>query len=179
MSINSSTFKRSMNSLSSKQSTFVFILYACLYCLLAEYLLFVLKMASKRNRFKIKCLECGSSMDNDYHNKHNKKFHAEILKKNKPVRYETLNAPKNPFEICSKRSKSSSTDDTPSNSSGSPLDQSEFIDGNNSCHLHPLSLARSSVVIILRPLHHLNTRSSATILSAIQLMNFWHAHLQA
>lgn len=50
------------------------------------------------NRFKIKCLECGVTMDNDYRLRHNRLFHAEMLKKHKVVRWQHANAPKNPFE---------------------------------------------------------------------------------
>ena len=51
-----------------------------------------------KNRFKITCLECGVPMNNDHRTKHNLLFHAEMLKQHKVIRWETLNAPKNPFE---------------------------------------------------------------------------------
>ena len=50
-----------------------------------------------KNRFKITCLECGVPMNNDYRTTHNFLFHAEMLKQHKVIRWETLNAPKNPF----------------------------------------------------------------------------------
>ena len=50
-----------------------------------------------KKRFKITCLECGVDMDHDYRIKHNRLFHASILKEHKVIRYQTLNAPKDPF----------------------------------------------------------------------------------
>ena len=55
------------------------------------------------NRFKIKCLECGVSMDNDYRMKHNRLFHSEMLKQHKSVRWQKADASKNPFEAASSR----------------------------------------------------------------------------
>ena len=58
-----------------------------------------MKMGPKpKNRFKITCLECGVPMNNDHQTKHNLLFHREMLKQHKVIRWETLNAPKNPFE---------------------------------------------------------------------------------
>ena len=37
-------------------------------------------------------------MNNDHRTKYNLLFHAEMLKQHKIIRWETLNAPKNPFE---------------------------------------------------------------------------------
>ena len=51
-----------------------------------------------KNLFKITCLKCGVPMNNDHRTKHNLLFHAEMLKQHKVIRWETLNAPKNPFE---------------------------------------------------------------------------------
>ena len=61
----------------------------------------VVKSKKRKNRYKIKCLECGVTMNNDYRSKHNKLFHEELLKQYRPVRYEKLDAPKNPFEFAS------------------------------------------------------------------------------
>ena len=44
-------------------------------------------------RCKIKCLECNATMDSDYRLKHDKSYHVDLVKKNKSVRYEKLNAP--------------------------------------------------------------------------------------
>ena len=58
-----------------------------------------MKMGPKpKNRFKTTCFECGVLMNNDHRMKHNLLFHAEMLKQHKVIRWETLNAPKNPFE---------------------------------------------------------------------------------
>ena len=58
-----------------------------------------MKMGPKpKNLFKITCLKCGVPMNNDHRTKHNLLFHAEMLKQHKVIRWETLNAPKNPFE---------------------------------------------------------------------------------
>ena len=53
------------------------------------------------NRFKIKCLECGLTMD--YRMKHNRLFHAETLKQHKMVRWQNINDSKNPFEAALSR----------------------------------------------------------------------------
>ena len=66
------------------------------------------------NRFKITCLECGVEMNNDYRLKHNRLFHAQMVKQHKLIRWETLNAPKNPFEV--RPAKVPRTDEVPSTS---------------------------------------------------------------
>ena len=48
-------------------------------------------------RYKIKCFECNDTMDSDYRLEHNKSYHADLVKKNKAMRYEKFNAPRNPF----------------------------------------------------------------------------------
>ena len=48
--------------------------------------------------YKVKCLECGVVMNNDYRLKHNRVFHDAILKAHKVVRWRKADAPKNPFE---------------------------------------------------------------------------------
>ena len=60
------------------------------------------KKSKRANRFKIKCSECNTIMDSDHRNKHNKHFHLNLLKKIKRVRWEVLNASKNPFIISSR-----------------------------------------------------------------------------
>ena len=52
----------------------------------------------RKNRYKIRCLECNTEMDFDYKNKHDAKFHQALLKKRKSIRYTVVGAPKNPFE---------------------------------------------------------------------------------
>ena len=74
-----------------------------------------MKMGPKpKNRFKITCLECGVPMNNDHRTKHNLLFHAEMLKQHKVIRWETLNAPKNPFEA--RPTKVPRTEEAPSTS---------------------------------------------------------------
>ena len=58
----------------------------------------------RTNRFKIKCLECKTILDNDHRKKHNERVHADLIKQRKSIRWEVLNAPKNPF-FASSRSK--------------------------------------------------------------------------
>ena len=52
----------------------------------------------RKNRYKIRCLECNVEMDFDYKNKHNLKFHNDLLRQRKSIRYNVVGAPKNPFE---------------------------------------------------------------------------------
>ena len=60
-----------------------------------------MKMGPKpKNRYKITCLECGVPMNNNHQTKDNLSFHAEMLKQPKFIKWETLNAPKSPFESC-------------------------------------------------------------------------------
>ena len=49
-------------------------------------------------------------MDFDYKKKHNLKFHQDLLRQRKSIRYNVVGAPKNPFEAsASKSSKLSKT----------------------------------------------------------------------
>ena len=74
-----------------------------------------MKMGPKpKNRFKITCLECGVPMNNGHQTKHNLLFHAEMLKQHKVIWWETLNAPKNPFEA--RPTKVPRTEEAPSTS---------------------------------------------------------------
>ena len=52
-----------------------------------------------QNGFKITCLECGVPMNNGHRTKNNPSFHVEMLKQHKVIKWETLNTPKNPFEV--------------------------------------------------------------------------------
>ena len=52
----------------------------------------------RKNRYKIRCLECNVEMDFDYKKKHNLKFHQDLLRQRKSIRYNVVSAPKNPFE---------------------------------------------------------------------------------
>ena len=78
-----------------------------------------MKMGPKpKNRFKITCLECGVPMNNDHRTKHNLLFHREMLKQHKVIRWETLNAPKKPFET--RPTKVPRTEEAPSISTNVP-----------------------------------------------------------
>ena len=57
------------------------------------------KKSKRTNQLKTKCLECNTVMDSDHRNKQNKRFHLNLLKNRKSIRWEVLNAPKNPFII--------------------------------------------------------------------------------
>ena len=57
----------------------------------------------KRRRIKLKCLVCSRVFDNDYRIEHNNKYHPEYRKQKKLVPYETLGAPKNPFEAAKRK----------------------------------------------------------------------------
>ena len=61
------------------------------------------KPTRRTNRFKIKCLECNKILNHDHRNKHNKRWHSELLKKHKFIKWERLDARKNPFETSSSR----------------------------------------------------------------------------
>ena len=52
----------------------------------------------RKNRFKIRCLECNVEMDFDYKTKHNLKYHQLLLNKRKIIPFSVFGAPKNPFE---------------------------------------------------------------------------------
>ena len=47
----------------------------------------------RKNRYKIQCLECNVEMDFDYKKKHNLKFHQDLLKQRKSIRYNVVGAP--------------------------------------------------------------------------------------
>ena len=53
----------------------------------------------KRKRVKLKCLVsgCNCTFDDDYHTKHNKQFHAELIKSRKSIPFETVGARKQHF----------------------------------------------------------------------------------
>ena len=53
----------------------------------------------KRKRVKLKCLlpGCNGTFDDDYHTKHNKQFHAELIKSRKSIPFETVGARKQQF----------------------------------------------------------------------------------
>ena len=53
----------------------------------------------KRKRVKLKCLVsgCNGIFDDDYHTKHNKQFHAELIKSRKSIPFETVGARKQQF----------------------------------------------------------------------------------
>ena len=46
---------------------------------------------------------CSRVFDNDYRIEHNNKYHPEYRKQNKLVPYETVEAPKNPFEAAKRK----------------------------------------------------------------------------
>ena len=58
----------------------------------------------RKNRYKIRCLECNVEMDFDYKKKHNLKFHQDLLRQRKSIRYNVVGAPKNPFEVSAGKS---------------------------------------------------------------------------
>ena len=58
---------------------------------------------TKRRRIKVNCLVCSRVYDNDYRIEHNNKYHPEYRKQNKLVPYETVGAPKNPFEAAKRK----------------------------------------------------------------------------
>ena len=66
----------------------------------------------RKNRFKIRCLECSPNVeiDFDHKSKHNSRFHNDLLKTRKHARFEMVGAPKNPFEAAA-RKKSNNTDE--------------------------------------------------------------------
>ena len=43
-------------------------------------------------------------MDFDYKKKHNLKFHQDLLRQRKSIRYNVVGAPKNPFEVSAGKS---------------------------------------------------------------------------
>ena len=57
----------------------------------------------KRKRVKLKCLVCGRAFDDDYRTDHNTKYHPEYKSENRLVPFETLGAPKNPFEAAKRK----------------------------------------------------------------------------
>jgi len=89
------------------------------------------------NRFKITCLECGVEMNNDYRTKHNRLFHAKILKQHKVIRWETLNAPKNPFEA--RPAKVPRTDEVSSTSAVTEEIPSTLTTADNTNDMVPVS----------------------------------------
>lgn len=58
----------------------------------------------KRSRVKLRCLVCKDIFDEDYRGKHNRKYHMKLIKENKFIPYEQVDAPANPF-VFSQRQK--------------------------------------------------------------------------
>ena len=58
----------------------------------------------RKNRYKIRCLECNIEIYFDYKKKHNLKFHHDLLRQRKSIRYNVVSAPKNPFEAAAGKS---------------------------------------------------------------------------
>ena len=63
------------------------------------------QLKRKRNRIKLTCLVCKQTFDDDYGQKHNKKYHGDLLKEGKRIGYETVGAPANPFVLAEKQKK--------------------------------------------------------------------------
>ena len=57
-----------------------------------------------KNRYKIRDLECNVEMDFNYKNKHNLKFHQDLRRQRKSIRYNVVGAPKNLFEAAAGKS---------------------------------------------------------------------------
>ena len=62
-------------------------------------------------RYKIKCLICTPNveMDFDHRSKHNLRFHQDMVKRCKHIRYEVVGAPRNPLEAAARRTVAQST----------------------------------------------------------------------
>ena len=70
-----------------------------------------------RKRRKLQCEVCHEVFNDDYRLTHNRKYHSDMLKQNKLVRYKEANAPENPFVAAASASRkkapsSSSTSET-------------------------------------------------------------------
>jgi len=102
------------------------------------------------NRFKITCLECGVEMNNDYRTKHNRLFHAKILKQHKVIRWETLNAPKNPFEA--RPAKVPRTDEVSSTSAVTEEIPSTLTTADNTNDMVPVSDSIPTISVCCRSL---------------------------
>lgn len=62
-------------------------------------------MERKRVRHKVTCGVCNRTFDNDYRNSHNKKYHEDMLRNRKHIKYSVVGAPESPFAAMAKRSK--------------------------------------------------------------------------
>ena len=58
----------------------------------------------RKTRYKIRCLACNVEMDFDYKKKDNLKFHQDLLRQRKSIRYNVVGARKNPFEAAAGKS---------------------------------------------------------------------------
>ena len=69
----------------------------------------------RKNRYKIRCLECKPNveMNFDYKNRHNSRFHRDLLEKRKKITYEVVGAPKNPFVATKKKNSTQIPDEVP------------------------------------------------------------------
>lgn len=88
----------------------------------------------RKNRYKIKCLECGVEMDFDHKKKHNSRKHQNLLKQRKVIRYEVVGAPKNPFEAASRKALGVSTNvttQTPETGTVETRHDEEFFSANS------------------------------------------------
>ncbi len=58
-------------------------------------------VSRKRKQVKLKCLvrSCNQVFDDDYRLAHNRKYHKDLLSKNKCIPYEVNGAARSPFEL--------------------------------------------------------------------------------
>ena len=56
----------------------------------------------RKQRIKLKCWLCGMVFNYDYLSKHNRKYHFDILFRDRCISYEWVDAPLKPFEVTNK-----------------------------------------------------------------------------
>ena len=56
----------------------------------------------RKQRIKLKWLQCGMVFNDDYLSKHDRKYHSDILFRDKCISYEWADAPLKPFEVANK-----------------------------------------------------------------------------
>ena len=57
-------------------------------------------MPNHRKRRKVECILCHRTFDSDYLTRHNRKYHADRLKKHQQhIPYKNAGAPANPFQV--------------------------------------------------------------------------------
>lgn len=100
----------------------------------------------RTNRYKIGCLACTPKIEMafDHRNKHNLRFHQDMIKKREHIRYQVVGAPRNPFEAASQNTVAQSACDM-TNIVPVPDQAIEAAERDSNYHDHDYCLSTESL----------------------------------